>query len=66
MPVLTKCLACDTPALLLGLTGQCGTDDESIPCPFATDELEPDVEDDRNGWHADRAADRYERTVLGR
>ncbi len=23
----------------------------------------PDVEDDRDGWHADRAADRYERDM---
>lgn len=30
-----KCLVCDTPVLLLRLTGECGTDDESTPCPFA-------------------------------
>ena len=34
----TKCVACDTPALILAMTGFCGTDDESIPCPFATED----------------------------
>lgn len=35
---LMKCVNCDTPAVILRATGLCGTDDESVPCPFEVDE----------------------------
>lgn len=40
----TKCVACDTPTVLLAATGYCGTDDESIPCPFAVPPAVPTEE----------------------
>lgn len=39
---------------------------EQHPAKGLPEPVEPEVDDDHFGDHADRAADRYERTVLGR